>query len=66
MAFLCYGVVTRINYEGIRRSDEVCRACVVAWWLYKPVAIPTVGAALIGTGIIITDDPPPEPSPARP
>jgi hypothetical protein len=79
MAFECFGVVTRINYEGIRRSDEVCRACVIAWWQRKPVLI---GAALIGTGIIVegpgnnpsgpahrppgTPTPTGEPSPARP
>ncbi len=62
MAFLCYGVVTRVNYQGIRRSDEVCRACVIAFWQRKPVAlIPP----LMGTGIIVTTDDP-EPSPARP
>lgn len=61
MAFLCYGVVTRVNYQGIRRSDEVCRACVIAFWQRKPIAmIPP----LIGTGIIVTEEP--EPSPARP
>jgi hypothetical protein len=66
LAFQCYGVVTRVNHEGVRRADEVCRACVVAWWMYKPIAVPAATAALIGTGIIITDDPPPEPSPSRP
>ncbi len=30
--FLCDGVVTRVNHEGIRRADETCRACAVAWW----------------------------------
>jgi len=64
MAFLCDGVVTRINYEGIRRADGVCRACVIAWWQRKAVIIP---AALIGTGIVVGG---PggghEPSPSRP
>jgi hypothetical protein len=63
MAFLCDGVVTRINHAGVRRSDEVCRACVVAWWQRKGVLIPVAGAALIG---IVTTDDGREPSPSRP
>ena len=58
LGFLCDGIVTRINYQGIRRSDEVCRACVVAWW-----RLPTALAAVPITGILIIDD---EPSPSRP
>ena len=61
LAFLCDGVVTRVNHSGIRRSDEVCRACVIAWWQRKAVLIP---AAMTGIGVIVTDQP--EPSPARP
>ncbi|HEX4961755.1 MAG TPA: hypothetical protein VF173_13005 [Thermoanaerobaculia bacterium] len=61
LAFLCDGVVTRINHAGVRRSDEVCRACVIAWWQRKAVLIP---AAVTGIGIIVTE--PPEPSPSRP
>ncbi|MFY9821546.1 MAG: hypothetical protein WAM82_09190 [Thermoanaerobaculia bacterium] len=61
LAFLCDGVVTRINHAGIRRSDEVCRACVIAWWQRKAVLIP---AAITGIGVVVTE--PPEPSPARP
>ncbi len=63
MAFLCYGVVTRVNFKGIRRSDEVCRACVIAFWQRKPVALLP---PLMGTGIIVTTGEEPEPSPARP
>jgi len=64
LAFLCDGVVTRINYAGLRRADEVCRACVVAWWQRKAVLLP----AIAGTGIttIISNRPEPEPSPSRP
>lgn len=62
LAFLCDGVVTRINHAGIRRSDEVCRACVIAWWQRKAVLIPA--AALTGIGIVVSDQP--EPSPSRP
>jgi hypothetical protein len=64
LAFLCDGVVTRINYAGLRRSDEVCRACVVAWWQRKAVLIPTLAAGSITT--IVTRNPEPEPSPSRP
>jgi hypothetical protein len=59
-AFLCDGVVTRVNSQGIRRADDICRACVVAWWPRKSVLLP---AALV-TGVVIVDRP--EPSPSRP
>jgi len=58
LGFLCDGIVTRVNHQGIRRSDEICRACVVAWW-----KLPTALAAVPITGILIIDD---EPSPSRP
>ncbi|HEX6899491.1 MAG TPA: hypothetical protein VF789_07260 [Thermoanaerobaculia bacterium] len=61
MAFLCDGVVTRVNHAGVRRADEVCRACVIAWWQRKAVLIPAAGVL----GVVVTDDDP-EPSPARP
>ncbi len=61
LGFLCDGVVTRINHAGVRRSDEVCRACVIAWWQRKAILIP---AAITGIGVVVTE--PPEPSPARP
>lgn len=61
MAFLCDGIVTRINHAGVRRSDEVCRACVVAWWQRKAVLLPAAGVI----GVVVTDDDP-EPSPSRP
>lgn len=61
-AFLCDGIVTRINHQGIRRADEVCRACVVAWWQKRTVLLP---AATGLVGIVVTDDDP-EPSPSRP
>lgn len=60
LAFLCDGIVTRINHAGIRRADDVCRVCVVAWWK-KGAVVPV--AALIG--VIVPDDDP-EPSPSRP
>jgi hypothetical protein len=61
LGFLCDGVVTRVNYAGIRRSDEVCRACVVAWWP-KAVLAPAVAGIV---GVVVTDQEP-EPSPSRP
>ena len=61
MAFLCDGVVTRINHAGVRRADEVCRACVIAWWQRKAVLLPAAGVI----GVVVTDDDP-EPSPSRP
>lgn len=63
LAFLCDGVVTRVNHEGIRRSDEVCRSCVIAWWQRKSVIVP---ATLLGTGVVITTGNDPEPSTSRP
>lgn len=62
LAFLCDGVVTRINSAGVRRADEVCRACVIAWWQRKGVLIPAAAGIV---GIVVTDDGP-EPSPSRP
>ncbi|HEY7213187.1 MAG TPA: hypothetical protein VIC28_01090 [Thermoanaerobaculia bacterium] len=59
MAFLCDGVVTRVNSAGIRRADGVCRACVIAWWQ----RVPAVAPALL---LIPPTIEPPEPSPARP
>jgi hypothetical protein len=63
LGFLCDGIVTRVNSAGVRRADEVCRACVIAWWQRKGVLIPVAGAGL--AGVLITDRSP-EPSPSRP
>lgn len=63
--FLCDGIVTRVNPENIKRADETCRTCVVAWWLRKELLIPVAGvAALTGVTSIVSDKP--EPSPSRP
>jgi hypothetical protein len=59
LGFLCDGIVTRVNWQGIRRADDVCRACVVAWWQRKAVLIPPAGLV----GILVVDG---EPSPSRP
>ena len=62
----CDGVVTRIDSRCVRRADERCRACVVAWW-----GKPWVPAAATATGVaaltlISINDNPPEASPTRP
>lgn len=62
LAFLCDGIVTRVNFAGLRRSDDVCRACVVAW-RRKGVVVPALAAGLVG---VIIGDEDPEPSPSRP
>lgn len=46
--WLCDGVVSRVNFEGVLRADETCRACVVAGWL--PIAS-AAGALVAGTTI---------------
>lgn len=61
LGFLCDGVVTRINSAGVRRPDDVCRACVVAWWP-RAVLAPAVAGIV---GVVVTDQEP-EPSPSRP
>lgn len=61
IGFLCDGIVTRINAEGVRRSDDVCRACVVAWFKKTAVIAPVAGL----TTIVTIDEPGPV-SPARP
>jgi hypothetical protein len=61
LGFLCDGIVTRVNSAGIRRSDEVCRACVIAWWP-RAVLAPAVAGIV---GVVVTDQEP-EPSPSRP
>ncbi len=55
--FLCPGIKIRINYQGVRRSDEECGPCGLAW------LAPAAAAAGV-LGVAITDDP--EPSPSRP
>jgi hypothetical protein len=63
IGFLCKGVVTRINAQGIRRSDEICGPCAVVWWDRKSILIPAFAGGVVG--VIVTDRNP-EPSPSRP
>lgn len=57
--WLCDHVVTRIDWRGIRRADEVCRACVIVWWKKKEFLIPAASGAGLITGILVDDQPPP-------
>lgn len=63
----CDGIVSRLDYRGVLRSDEICRACVVAW-IDDPGTIVAATAGVIGViGVIIDDEPQPEPvSPSEP
>ncbi|HEX4956205.1 MAG TPA: hypothetical protein VF017_22680 [Thermoanaerobaculia bacterium] len=62
LGFLCDGVVTRINADGIMRPDEVCRGCVIPWWTKQEF----IGAAMLVPATLIIIDEPPEPSRSRP
>jgi hypothetical protein len=63
--WLCDGVVTRIDSNGIYRADDFCRACVVAWWQMPSVLVP-VAAGATATGVLFVSDDPPPASPDRP
>lgn len=61
--WLCDHVVTRVDYREIWREDEVCRACVIAWWKRKGLLIPLGSAAgVVGVIEILDDDEPVSPS----
>ncbi len=63
--FLCDGIVSRINPDGVLRGDEACRACVIAWERRKALLLPIVGSAALG-GLILTRDESPKASPFDP
>ncbi len=66
LGFLCDGIVTRVNFQGIPRPDEICRGCVIPWWGMNDYIVPaTVGVGAVTT-ILIEEGPGPEPSPSRP
>jgi hypothetical protein len=48
--WLCDGIISRVNSEGILRGDGICRACVVAGWL--PV---TAAAGAVVAGVTIEE-----------
>jgi hypothetical protein len=58
IGFECPGLKIRIDHQGIRRSDEECGPCGLAW--LPPTALATAGIL----GVVIIEDP--EPSPSRP
>jgi hypothetical protein len=63
VGFLCKGVVTRINSQGVRRNDDICGPCAVVWWDRKTVLVPAFAGGIMG--VVVTDGEP-EPSPSRP
>jgi hypothetical protein len=58
IGFQCPGLKIRINPQGVRRADEECGPCGLAW--LPPAALAAAGVV----GVIVIDDP--EPSPSRP
>jgi hypothetical protein len=63
MGFLCKGIVTRINSQGVRRNDDICGPCAVVWWDRKTILVPAFAGGVLG--VVVTDGDP-EPSPSRP
>jgi hypothetical protein len=47
--WLCDGIVTRIDWQGIHRADTICRRCIVAWWDKPETLVPA--AVLLGGGV---------------
>ncbi len=66
LGFLCDGIVTRINFQGIPRPDEICRGCVIPWWAMNDYILPATAGVGAVTTILIDDGPGDEPSPSRP
>ncbi|MDY7092274.1 MAG: hypothetical protein SX243_04795 [Acidobacteriota bacterium] len=63
--WLCDGIVSRIDPQGVLRVDRHCRFCVIAWWQRKEVLIPAAAAA-VATGVIIADNDDEPASPSAP
>ncbi|HWM94532.1 MAG TPA: hypothetical protein VN493_27500 [Thermoanaerobaculia bacterium] len=59
IGFQCPGLKIRVDHQGVRRPDEECGPCGLAW--LPPTALATAGVI----GVIVTDEDP-EPSPSRP
>ncbi len=57
--WLCAGVVTRVDPYNVKRADDVCRACVIAWWQKTELMLPVVAVVPIFT---VIDSPPISPS----
>ncbi len=64
--FLCDGIVSRIDANGIWYGDPVCRACIIAWWNKRSFLIPLAVGAGTGIGVLIDDDDEEEVSPDEP
>ena len=63
--FICDGVVTRIDPNGVLRSDPLCRACIIAWWEQPGIVAPAIAGAVAG-GVLISQEGEPEASPSDP
>jgi hypothetical protein len=61
IGFLCPGIKIRIDPQGIKRADEECGPCGLAW--LPPGGLATAGALV---GVIVGDRTPREASPSRP
>ena len=59
--WLCDGIVSRIDNEGILRADDRCRACAFA---LNRLLLPTAGTVGV-IGVVVEDEPEP-PSPTSP
>lgn len=55
--WLCDGIVTRLNPNGIKRPDEFCRACVIAWWKKPEILVPAAALVGVGGGVLSFDNP---------
>lgn len=64
LGFLCDGIVTRVNAEGLMRPDEICRGCVIPWWTKQDYILPA--AAVPPAGLLICCGSKEEVSPSRP
>lgn len=65
--WLCDGVVSRVDPLDVKREDEFCRACVIAWWKTKGFLVPAGTALALIPGVIVLDeDDPPTVSPITP
>lgn len=55
--WLCDGIVSRVAPNEVKRGDEVCRACVIAWYKKPGIILPTAVTVAGGGAIIINDSP---------
>lgn len=60
IGFLCPGIKIRIDPQGVKRADEECGPCGLAW---LPPGLATAGSLL---GVVVGDRTPREASPSRP